>query len=136
MNSAKREDTPSRVLSPTAFVKRLGVSWRAVAVIAVGVLLILIAILGGSGGTEVEGDEVEARLEDMCSSLVGVGECRVMVTYAEPSSRYGASESRRVESVAVVCRGADKASVRAEITSMIGALYGIGANRIFISRMK
>lgn len=136
MINVKKEDVRSGLISPTSFIKKLGGSWRTVLVIGVGILLILIAALSGAGDTEVEGDEVEARLEDMCSSLVGVGECRVMVTYAEPSSRYGSDDSRRVESVAVVCRGADKASVRAEITSMISALYGIGANRIFISRMK
>ena len=117
------------------WVKSILGSWRIILVIAVGLLFILISLFG-SGSDSSDGDTVEERIEAMCSSLVGVGECRVMVTYSADGSRYGSATPTRVESVAIVCRGADKASVRAELTAMISALYGIGANRIFISKMK
>ncbi len=117
-------------------LKGLFGSWKIMLVIAAGALLILISSLGAGSAADKENDAVEERIEAMCSSLVGVGECRVMVTYSAEGTRYGMSTQTRVESVAVVCKGADKASVRAEITSMISALYGIGSNRIFISRMK
>ena len=117
------------------WVKSIFGSWKIILVISVGLLFILISLFG-SGGSEADGDTEEERIEYMCSSLVGVGECRVMVTYSSEGSRYTSLAQARVESVAIVCRGADKASVRAELTAMISALYGIGANRIFISKMK
>ena len=85
---------------------------------------------------DAERDEVEEKLKEMCSSLDGVGSCRVMVTYRVSEKRYGQSEERRVESVAVICKGADKVGVRAELTEMLSALFGIGTNRIHISKMK
>lgn len=113
-----------------------GGSWKIAAVIALGLLLIVFSSFGGHKSTEVADDEVEAKIEEMCRSLVGVGECRVMVTYSSEGTRYGSSSVRSVESVAIVCKGADRAAVRSELVSMISALYGIGSNRIFISRMK
>jgi hypothetical protein len=119
----------------SALIGKVFGSPKIILAVVVGVLLIAVSAFG-SDGAKAEGDEVEERIEAMCSSLVGVGECRVMVTYSTEGTRYGASTQSRVESVAVVCRGADRASVRAEITSMISALFGIGSNRIFISKMK
>ena len=110
--------------------------------VLIAVLLALIGaamILAGSfeKSSEAEGrDELEAQLEQMCSSLSGVGSCRVMVTYRVTEGRYGSSGTKTVESVAVICKGADKAGVRKELTDMLTALYGIGANRIHISKMK
>ena len=119
-----------------SIMKRVLGSWKIILVIAVGALIILASSLGsGTDSTDTK-DATEVKIKEMCSSLVGVGECRVMVTYSSASTRYGVSTEARVESVAIVCRGADKASVRAEITAMLSALYGIGANRIFISKMK
>ena len=120
----------------TQFIKGVGGSWKIVLIIAAAFVLLLFSSLGGGASTDGTDDEVESKIEQMCSSLVGVGECRVMVTYSSDGVRYGSSLPKRVESVAIVCKGADRATVRAEIISMISALYGIGANRIFISRMK
>lgn len=101
----------------------------------VGVTLIFIGSSSASG-SDIEGDSTEERLEAICSALSGVGECRVMVTYKEREARYGASAERVVESVAVVCKGADRAGVRAELTEMLSSLFGIGTNRIHISKMR
>lgn len=109
-------------------------------VLAVALILIAAAILlagsGGGSAASSETDGFEERLEEMCSSLEGVGSCRVMVTYKSSESRYGASSERVVESVAVVCKGAERAGVRRELTEMLSSLFGIGANRIHISKMK
>ena len=74
----------------------------------------------------------EERLATLFSSIEGVGECKVYITYSSSSH----SSSVRVESVAVVCRGASSVAVRSELTAIITSLYGIGANRISISKMK
>ena len=74
----------------------------------------------------------EERLAALCSSIEGVGECKVYITYS-PATR---SETARVESVAVVCRGASSPQVRAEITELISSLFGIGTNRISVAKMK
>ncbi|MBR2929913.1 MAG: hypothetical protein IKC32_01665 [Clostridia bacterium] len=102
--------------------------------VLVGVVLLIIG--GASGTSEQAADTVEERLEELCSSLSGVGQCRVMVTYKEKEMGYGKQAERTVESVAIVCKGADRASVRSELTSLLSSLFGIGTNRIHISKMK
>lgn len=106
--------------------------------IALGLILIVIGVATGKSGesAEVGSESLEDRLEELCSSLSGVGECRVMVTYSESTQRYGTSSEKRVESVAVVCKGADKTAVRANLTELLTSLFGIGTNRISISKMK
>ena len=59
-----------------------------------------------------------------------------MLTYKVTEGRYGSPDTKTVESVAVICKGADRAGVRKELTDMLSALFGIGANRIHISKMK
>lgn len=103
--------------------------------VLIGVGLIVLSGASASA-TDDETDALEARLEEMCSSLAGVGSCRVMVTYKVSEGRYGSSAVKTVESVAIVCKGADKAGVRKELTDMMSSLFGIGTNRIHIAKMK
>ena len=99
------------------------------------VLLLVGAFLLLSGGREDSASESasdEERLASFCSSIEGVGDCRAYITYA-PVER--GSSVGRVESVAVVCKGASSLSVRVELTELISSLYGIGTNRLSISKM-
>ena len=130
------KDKGGMLRSVADFLKRGGRARLCVIIFAVGLVLILIGALGGGSDAPVGEDSLEARLEDICSSLEGVGSCRVMLGYAESSTRYGSSGERRVESVAVVCKGADKPAVRAKLTELFSALYGISTVRISISKMK
>ena len=81
---------------------------------------------------------LEEELAEICSSVSGVGKCRVMVTFerGEENVYKGSSliESRppKVMGVTVVCKGADSDSVRSEIVNMMMALFDIGANRISV----
>ena len=95
---------------------------------------------------ESEGlDEYKKRLEgelaDICSSVSGVGKCRVTVTFERGEEKIykGSSliESRppKVMGVTVVCKGADSDAVKAEIVGMMSALFDIGANRIAILKL-
>ncbi len=107
---------------------------QAVIIVIIVAVALMLIFLGG--GEKTESADLENRLEELCSSLAGVGDCRVMVTYRESEGRYGAEKSEVVESVTVVCRGADRAGVRSELVAMLSSLFGIGSNRIYIARMK
>ena len=104
---------------------------------AVGVLLLLFFSYSGDKTEEgAEYDSLEAHLEDICSSVSGVGKCRVILSYAEAEKKYGSTAEPRVESVVVVCKGASNPKVRQELTAIFTSLYGIGANRVYISLLK
>lgn len=94
--------------------------------------------VGGVSELEEYKKELEAELADICSSVSGVGRCRVMLTFerGEENIYKGSAllESRppKVMGVTVVCRGADSDTVRSEIVNMMMALFDIGANRISV----
>ena len=85
--------------------------------------------------------KLEGQLSEICSQVEGAGKCRVMVSFSEGESKEykgGAlisSKPPRIEGVTVLCKGADKASVRAELCELVSALYGIGSNRICILKL-
>ena len=84
---------------------------------------------------------LEAELGELCSSVNGVGRCRVTVTFERGEERvYKGStliESKppKVMGVTVVCKGADSDLVRAELVSMMSALFDIGSNRIAVLKL-
>ena len=90
-------------------------------------------------------DEYKERLEkelgELCSSVSGVGACRVTVTFERGEEKIykGSSllESRppKVMGVTVVCRGADSDKVRSEVIAMMTALFDIGSNRIAVLKL-
>jgi hypothetical protein len=96
-------------------------------ILLVGALALAILLLPTSNKKVEEAAPLDeaARLEELCSKIEGVGECRVMVTYREGE----------VYAVAVICRGADNPKVRESVTELITSIYGIGANRVSIQKM-
>ena len=98
---------------------------KLVLIFAVGILLV--ALSGTQGAPKQQESSADSELATLCSAVSGVGECEVMITYGEGGE---------VMAVAVICEGADLATVRAALTDMIGSLYGIGANRISILKSK
>ncbi len=88
--------------------------------------LILIAasfLLSDKGEEKVQSDDISA----LCSEIDGVGECRVTLSYDEQGGVIG---------VAVICEGAESASVRAGVVDFFSSLYGIGANRITVLKIR
>lgn len=108
--------------------------------------------------------ELENRLTELIESIDGAGKTKVMLTvdcgdenvYAtENKSDNGKNETKyvlvenegndsgillkvwmpEIRGVAIVCRGADSAKVREEITGVVTAVLGISTNRINIAKM-
>lgn len=111
--------------------------------LSVGLLLVALSSVNKTEVTDSAGlseykEELEERLERLCSEVDGVGRCTVMVTFSrgEENTYKGSklTESRPPEvlGVTVVCDGGDNAAVRARLTEMLSALFGIGSNRIAV----
>ena len=111
--------------------------------------IMLIAISGATGNDIVENvpslaqykAELEDEVENMCSSVRGVGKCRVMITFerGEENTYKGSSliESKppKVMGISVVCRGADSLEVTRALVDMLTALFDIGSNRISVLKL-
>lgn len=103
---------------------------RSVMLVAVALALGLILIFLGSGDEKSPELGIEERLAVACSGVEGVGECSVLVYY---SSEAGKNDGA-VESVIVICDGADDVRVRLRLTEMLSSFFGIGSNRIRIEK--
>ena len=85
--------------------------------------------------------KLESELENICSSVEGVGKCRVIVTFergAENTYKGSAlveSKPPRVMGVSIVCKGADSSAVRAKLIEMMTSLFDIGSNRVSVLKL-
>ena len=85
--------------------------------------------------------ELEKELSELCSEIEGAGKSKVMVSFSSGEVREYksgvliSSSPPKIEGVTVLCRGADRASVKRAVCDMISALYGIGSNRICVLKL-
>ena len=85
-------------------------------ILALGIVLMLLPT-GAGKSDAAEGDE---RIQQMLSSVEGVGEAQVII-----------SDS----GVVVVCRGAENAAVKLDIIRAISSYTGFGSDRITILKL-
>ena len=114
------------------FIKEKKDFTKIAVVLALGLILIFIGGISKEENSVAEAG-VEERLAEVCSGVYGVGECSVLVYYS-PAER--GVDDWKVESVIVICEGADSVDVRLRLTEMLSSFFGIGSNRIRIEKMK
>ena len=111
--------------------------------VSLGLMLVALSSLGSSEAEDSSGlseykEELEKRLEKLCSEVDGVGRCTVMVTFSRgeentyKGSRLVESKPPEVLWVTVVCDGGESAAVKARLSQMLCALFNIGANRVAV----
>lgn len=112
------------------FIASLPKIWKIGMVLLLSVILILLLTeFGKEDAADGTAGSLEEEVEALCSSVGGVGECEVMITYKD-------TESDEVYAVAILCEGADSVEVRADLVELIGSIFGIGANRIAILKIE
>lgn len=132
------------------FLKSRPGLWKIGLLLALGLMLLLFGMRGRSGtdsGAAVGDDlsvykaNLERELAELCSSVEGVGRCRVTVSFSEGThTDYKGSSVTSVVpprplAVTVVCDGADSVAVRGELTGMLSALLDVGTNRVSILKL-
>ncbi len=119
-------------MSDRSFIKYLKTRDSIKLIIAVGIGILLL-ILGITFGKEdvTDNNDMEERVSEICSSVDGVGECRVLIYYRSGS---GYDAENAVESVLIVCDGGDSPEVKLKLSKILSSLFGIGANRIRIEK--
>lgn len=135
-----------------SFLKKTKGVWKAALCVVVACVL-LFAARQSTAGTKtqetVSSDSsesytaaLEAHVADVCSSVRGVGKCRIMITLERGEEKlYQGSTVRtstppRVQAVTVICEGADSDEVRRNLTVMLSSMFDIGTNRVCILRLK
>ena len=117
------------------FLKALKEKRENVIILIALALGLLLLFAGGKNSTEksAEDEGLEERISAACSTVDGVGECSVYIYLSKDDTR---DKTERVESVIVVCEGADSVDVRLRLTEMLSSFFGIGTNRIRIEKMQ
>ena len=117
------------------FLRSLKGKKETVIILIVLALGLILLFAGGKeeGEASIEEEGLEERIAVACSTVDGVGECSVYIYFSKDDSR---DKAERVESVIVVCEGADSVSVRLRLTEMLSSFFGIGTNRIRIEKMQ
>ena len=106
-----------------------GVPWRVIIPFLLGVLLLIIPLLFGERENESsEPSNDESCIEEICSAINGVEECRAVVTYS--------SDGSDIAAVAVIYTGSGSKETEKNIKDVISTLYGVGANRIAVISRK
>ena len=115
-----------------------------------GIVLILASSYGENDKKQKEEKAVsldeyrefmESEIASLCSSVSGVGKCRVFITFerGEETVYKGSSivekKPPQVKGVMIVCKGADSDNVRGQLTDMMTALFDIGSNRVAILKL-
>ena len=80
---------------------------------------------------------LEHSLEELLSSMEGVGENKVMITL-KPSTRnscFSSASTMEIEGVVVCAKGAANGKVAKNISEVIQALFGLEAHKIKIAKM-
>lgn len=111
------------------FIKGTPAAMKIGILLLFAVALIFLSSLFSEGAGGAESDSLEQALIEMCASVEGVGECEVMITYR-------GDDKNEIYAVAILCEGADSVNVRADLTELVGSLFGIGANRIAILKIE
>ena len=132
----------------SGFLKKKG-AVLALLLLAVGIVLIFFGTASSADKDSAAAEEsleeyktrMEKELSELCSSLEGVGKCKVSLSFSkgrENSYKNGMlTESKPpvVLGVAVACRGADSQRVRAELTELFTALFDIPSTRVAILKL-
>ncbi len=104
--------------------------------VGLGLLLIFFGMGGNDTAvTPAAADTIEADIRELCSSLEGVGQCRVLVTYEEKSLGYGKGTESIISGIAVVCEGGESVAVKQRVSSVLSSVFGIGTNRIRVEKL-
>ncbi len=122
---------------------------KTAAIIALVIFGLLLALVFG-GGKEKAGDaktlaeykaELEEELEKLCSSVDGVGKCKLSVSFSKgaesvyKNGKLTETKPPEILGVAIACRGADSPRVRQALTELFTSLYGIPTNRVAILKL-
>ena len=85
---------------------------------------------------------LENELAALCSEVKGVGRVSVMITLKEGErTEYNGSKVASVSppavlGAAIVCDGGGDEKIRADLTRLVSALLGIGANRVTVTERR
>ena len=85
---------------------------------------------------------LEKELIELCSSIDGVGKCKISVSFSQgeikeyKSGKAVGTTPPRILGIGVVCEGGDDSSVKQAVKDCLTALFDIGSNRVSVQKLE
>lgn len=118
-------------------LSKIGKKKWFVPLVIITMLLIAFSSLLYSGDEDGKPNEIgiENRLEEMCNSVRGISNAKVMVTYCttETLAFSSSSANAKIKGIAVLCNGADDPDAHLSLYKMIKSLFDISGGNITIT---
>ncbi len=109
--------------------------WFVPAVIFIMIIIALSSFTSKSK-TATTTSNTELKIEELCNSIEGVSNAKVIITYSpvEVSTFFAESkESEKILGIAVLCKGGDDPNIKLKLYQILNALFKLPSNRIAIS---
>ena len=120
------------------FMKKLAESKFFVPIIIIIFILIVLSSLTEKKETKIE-LTTERQLEEICNTICGVKNAKVMITYDAISAASifdNSTKTTKIQGIAVVCEGGSDPTVQLSLHNMLKSLFGISSTRITVSERK
>lgn len=119
---------------------------KVMIVLCAGIVGVILMLVGGEKEKTTEYSEeayaryIESELLELCSSVSGVSDCRVAVSFSGGFTYVYSSRGDMVSvnypkvcGVAIVCKGGEIPTVERELVKLVSAYLGLGASQISVS---
>lgn len=119
---------------------------KVMIVLCAGIVGVILMLVGGEKEKTTEYSEeayaryIESELLELCSSVSGVSDCRVAVSFSGGFTYVYSARGDMVSvnypkvcGVAIVCKGGEIPTVERELVKLVSAYLGLGASQISVS---
>ena len=119
---------------------------KVMIVLCAGIVGVILMLVGGEKEKTTEYSEeayaryIESELLELCSSVSGVSDCHVAVSFSGGFTYVYSSRGDMVSvnypkvcGVAIVCKGGEIPTVERELVKLVSAYLGLGASQISVS---
>jgi len=106
-------------------------------------ILLIIGVTSFADKNESKAEDLTAstnkQVEDLCNSVPGVSDAKVMITYTSvPAGTFKKNqiENFSIRGIAVVCKGGDDPNVQLTLHELLETLFQLSSTQITISERK
>lgn len=102
-------------------------------------LIVAIPAFQGKNNTDNEDLSVENKIEELCDSVYGVSDSKVVITYEvakEVSMFDNKKEHGRILGIAVLCKGGGNPDIQLKLQEMLKSLFQVSSTQITIGERK
>ena len=114
---------------------KAGIKYGKISIIVffiIGAILVVSGFIKSNYSSDITpkaNETSQSELTEMLGKINGIGKLQLMI------STEGKGEGYRITGVAIICEGGNDPRVQKDIIGIVGALWGVPSNRIYVTSM-